>query len=288
LLNISFWSELFASNPLHPADDTAHETSQEPGWSDFFRLREIIYSSPPIRPFGQTKRFKSVCRMVKLDFVFFLKKMVKMKRLFLIAAAVLLALFSNVSAQKAGNVSAKSAGSFSYESTLKFEGFIIEPHADFINEAKFIDKIEKAINLLKDKAPDEFKIMQANIVKIRATAISGANYNEEVMTIDIAERTFDASLEWLASVLIHETQHIKKYKDTGKKYGDAYLMKDKKAAYQVMVNEELECNKIQLAVLEKVGGSQFEIDYLKAQKGDHFDIDKDGDYDSDDYNNRSW
>jgi len=234
--------------------------------------------------------FNSVCDLVRFDFTFLSEQenLVKMRRLFLIVAALLLVSLSNVSAQTAGNISARSAGSVSAEFPLKFEGFIIEPHADFINEAKFINKIEKAVQLLKDKAPDEFKIMQSYIVKIRATEISGANYNEEVMTIDIAQRTFDASLEWLASVLIHETQHIKKYKDTGKKYGDAYLMKDKKAAYQVMVNEELECNKIQLTVLEKVGGSQFEIDYLKAQKGDHFDIDKDGDYDSDDYNNRTW
>ncbi|HMS38752.1 MAG TPA: hypothetical protein PKE69_00895, partial [Pyrinomonadaceae bacterium] len=104
----------------------------------------------------------------------------------------------------------------------------------------------------------------------------------------IAKRTFDASLEWLASVLIHETHHIRKYKDTGKKYGDAHLMKDKKAAFKVMVDEEMECNKIQLVVLINIGGAQYEIDHLKAQKGDHFDIDKDGDYDSDDYGMRDW
>jgi hypothetical protein len=211
-----------------------------------------------------------------------------MKNLFLIVITILLVSFGNVSAQTVGNLSLPSAKDISAPSTLKFEGFIIEPNANFINETAFSNKIEQAIGLLKEKAPDEFKIMQSVIVKIRATRASGANYNEEVMTIDIAKRTFDASLEWLASTLIHETQHIKKYKDTGKKYGDAYLMTDKKAALQVMIDEELECNKIQLAVLEKVGGTQYEIDYLKAQKGDHFDIDKDGDYDWDDYNLRNW
>jgi hypothetical protein len=211
-----------------------------------------------------------------------------MKRRLLIAAAFLFVSFGSVSAQTAGDVSAKSTGDFSSGSPLTLEGFIIEPNSQFIREAAFINKIEKALQLLKSKAPDEFKLMQSVIVKIRATKVSGANYNEEVMTIDIARRTFDASLEWLASVLIHETRHIKKYKDTGKKLGDAYLMTDKKAALQVMIDEELECNRVQLAVLEKIGGTQFEIEYLKAQKGDHFDIDKDGDYDWDDYNNRTW
>lgn len=211
-----------------------------------------------------------------------------MKRRFLIATAILLFSLSGVSAQTASDSSAKSGGGFSVNKPLMLEGFFIEPNNQFILEADFVKKIDKALQLLKGKTPDDFKTMQTYIGRIRATRASGANYNEEIMTIEIARRTFDASLEWLASVLVHETHHIRKYKETGKKYGDAYLMTDKKAALQVMIDEELECNRVQLAVLEKIGGTQFEIDYLKAQKGDHFDIDKDGDYDWDDYNRRDW
>ncbi len=195
-----------------------------------------------------------------------------MKKLFLAAVSIFLIFSADALAQ----------------TSFQFEGFTIEPNSHFIEEQEFNTKIKSAITLLKEKAPEEFKIMQSVIVKVRATQISGANFNEKDMTIDIAKRTFDASLEWLTSVLIHETQHIKKYKDTGKKFGDTHKMSDKRAALHIMIAEELECNKIQLIVLEKVGGSQFEIDYLRAQKGDHFDIDKDGDYDVDDYLNRTW
>lgn len=174
------------------------------------------------------------------------------------------------------------------QSPLKIEGIIIETNSKYISDTAFITKINSAIQLLKKKTPDEFKKLKSVIGKIRAYQASGANFNEKIMTIDIAKATFDASLEWLTSVLIHETTHIKKYKDTGKKFGDAHLMSDKKTALQVMINEELECNKMQLVVLEKVGGKKYEIDYLKAQKGDHFDIDKDGDYDMDDYKGRKW
>jgi hypothetical protein len=173
-------------------------------------------------------------------------------------------------------------------SITTFEGFIIESNDKFISEPAFTNKIKHAILLLKSKSPDDFKVMQSLIGKIRAAQISGANYNEEIMTIDIAKLTFDATLEWLSSVLIHETTHIKKYRDTGKKFGNAHLIADKKAALQVMINEELDCNRVQLGVLERVGGKKYEIDYLKAQKGDHFDIDKDGDYDMDDYRGRKW
>ncbi len=203
-----------------------------------------------------------------------------MRRFLLITAVIFLVSLSSISAQTARDASVQTV--------IKFEGFIIEPNGQFINETAFIYKIKKAVLLLKEKAPDEYKTMQTYIGKIRATRASGANYNEEIMTIEIAKGTFDASLEWLTSVLIHETQHIKKYKDTGKKYGDAHLIADKKAALQVMINEELECNAVQLIALEKIGGAKYEIDYLRAQKGDHFDIDKDGDYDWDDYNARDW
>lgn len=210
-----------------------------------------------------------------------------MKKYFLFVAVLMLAAVI-VPAQKSGGTGRATARDAASQPALEFEGFLIEPNADFIIEPVFIRKIKKAILLLKEKSPDEFGLMQSVIGRIRATGASGANYNEEVMTIDIAKRTFDASLEWLASVLVHETQHIKKYRDTGKKYGDAHLIADKKKALQIMIDEELECNKIQLLVLEKIGASQFEIDYLKAQKGDHFDIDKDGDYDWEDYKLRDW
>lgn len=212
-----------------------------------------------------------------------------MKKFLLILIAVIFISLNNISAQTAGDAGLSGNKKVSMRSTpLMFEGFIIEPNSQFINETVFVNKIKKAITLLKERSPDEYQTMKTYIGKIRATRASGANYNEEIMTIEIAKTTFDASLEWLASTLIHETHHIKKYKDTGKKYGDAALMTDKKAAFKVMVAEELECNAVQLIALQNVGGAQFEIDHLKAQKGDHFDIDKDGDYDWDDYNMRDW
>ncbi len=180
------------------------------------------------------------------------------------------------------------AGSIFSQKSVTIEGFSVESNSIFINEDIFIARITEASHLLKQKSPAEFAIMQSVIGKIRAKQSSGANFNEEIMTIDIAKPTFDASLEWLASVLIHETNHIKKFKDTGKKFGDAHLMSDKKAAMRVMINEELECNGIQAAALQNVGGKKYEIDYLKSLKGDHFDINKDGKYDEWDYKNRNW
>lgn len=157
-----------------------------------------------------------------------------------------------------------------------------------INDPEFTNKIQKALDLLSNKSNSHLLTIKTYTKIIQASAASGANFNASEMTIEIARTTFDASLEWLASVLVHENHHIKLYKDTGKKFGDAHKMADKKAALQVMINEELECNRIQCEALRNVGGTEDEIKYLKAQKGDHFDVNKDGLYDSADYGSRTW
>jgi hypothetical protein len=157
-----------------------------------------------------------------------------------------------------------------------------------ITDPEFTTKIEKALNLLNTKSNSHLLTIKTYTQTIKATAASGANFNGTEMTIEIARSTFDASLEWLASVLVHENHHLKKFKDSGKKFGDAHKMSDKKAALQVMINEELECNRMQVEALKKVGGSDHEVKYLLAQKGDHFDVNKDGLYDSSDYGSRTW
>lgn len=163
----------------------------------------------------------------------------------------------------------------------------IEPNT-YIKDPEFSKKIKSAIDLLDSKANAEFLNLKKYTKIIRAARASGANYNEKEMTIDIARTTFDASLEWLASVFIHENHHLQKYKDTGKKYGNASQEKDKKKALQIMIAEEVECNKIQLIALKKIGGTAAEVDYLAGQKGDHFDINRDGLYDEKDYGSRTW
>jgi len=46
-VNESLGADYFASNPLRPADGTAHEISQEPDWSSV-SVREKLFCSFPI------------------------------------------------------------------------------------------------------------------------------------------------------------------------------------------------------------------------------------------------
>lgn len=148
---------------------------------------------------------------------------------------------------------------------------VIEGNAEFIPDKDFKPKIEKCLTLLKSKAGTYHGWIDTNVVKIRAFSKSGADVAAN--SIDIAKLTFNASVTWLASVLVHETHHIRQYKDK-----KDYVGKD----------AELDCNKYQLEVLRLIGAPQSEISYLLKQDGNHFDLNGDGKYDEEDYRLRKW
>ena len=150
-------------------------------------------------------------------------------------------------------------------------GTVIQGDAAYIPHEEFVKKIKEACILLRDKAGARYTTLYNNVIKIRAFSKSGADVS--VSNIDIARRTFDASLTWLASVLIHESHHIMQYKAKKDYSGTA---------------AEQECNAIQLEVLRLIGAPQSEITYMLSQTGNHFDLDGDGKYTKKDYEKRDW
>lgn len=148
---------------------------------------------------------------------------------------------------------------------------VIEGDAKYVAEKDFKPKIEKCLKMLKEKAATYHGWVDTNVVKIRAFSKSGADVSKS--SIDIAKLTFDASETWLASVLVHETHHIRQYKGKKDYVGKA---------------AELECNKYQLEVLRLLKAPQSEITYLLKQDGNHFDLNGDGKYDEKDYQLRKW
>ena len=143
---------------------------------------------------------------------------------------------------------------------------IIEGNARFIPDGEFRPKIQKALDLLQSKASADHILLNAVVEKIRASGISGADYQDTI--IKIARPTFETSLTWLASVLIHEAFHI------------AMFMAGKNPAGQAA---EIKCNITQLYTLRCLNAPQHEINYLLSQKGDHADLNGDGKYDINDY-----
>jgi hypothetical protein len=150
-------------------------------------------------------------------------------------------------------------------------GMTILGDAKYIPHPEFCKKIEEAIHLLNTKAKKHYAELYKNTYQIKANAKTGADYTRA--NIDVARRTFDSSVTWLASVLVHEGHHLVQFKNGQQFTG---------------VEAELESNKIQLEVLRLIGAPQSEITHLLSQDGKHFDLNGDGKYDEKDYKLRNY
>jgi len=147
----------------------------------------------------------------------------------------------------------------------------IEGNPRYIPDSTFRPKIQKCLDLLRTKAGAYSTWFDAYNLKIRAAAISGANFADNA--IDIAQGTFTASETWLASVIIHETIHFWQYRG---------------GHYQAGRVAETEANRYQLGVLQLVGAPDSEITHMQRQDGGHADRNGDGKYDWDDYRSRNY
>jgi hypothetical protein len=148
---------------------------------------------------------------------------------------------------------------------------IIEGNAAFIPDEEFKAGIQQALDLLKEKAAVHYTSVTTYVDKIRADGVSGTFVRRAI--VDIARPTFDYSLTWLASVLVHETRHISLFRSNQEYEGK---------------EAELECNRVQLEALRLIGAPQHEIAGLLAQNGEHYDRDGDGKYTRRDDKLRTW
>lgn len=140
----------------------------------------------------------------------------------------------------------------------------------------FVNRIENALALLKEHSPDDLKIVQTHVGRIREHEHSGMNIFADIPTIELAQPTYAASVTWCASVLVHESWHMKLYRE------------NRDPRHWSGTPGEKKCNQAQLVTLKKIGAPQHEIDHLAAQDGTHWDINRDGVYDWRDYEDRDW
>lgn len=148
---------------------------------------------------------------------------------------------------------------------------IIEGDARYVPENDFRPKIQQALDLLQSKGSPDYMLINTYVERICAFNRTGAVVTDA--RINIAKPTFETSITWLASVLVHECFHICQYLAKKK-----YVGKD----------AEGEANIIQLYTLQIIGAPQNEITYMRAQDGTHFDLDGDGKYSREDYRRRTY
>jgi len=124
---------------------------------------------------------------------------------------------------------------------------------------EFKYKIQQCLNLLKNKVPNYYALLSYYNPKIIESPDTQTSAYAWYNSIVIASPTFSKPIEWLASVLIHEIIHFWQY-HSGIKYSQQQ-------------QEELEANKYQLDVLQKINGSDKDIKHMKKQRGTHYSWD---------------
>ena len=115
----------------------------------------------------------------------------------------------------------------------------IEGNAAFIADEKFKQGIQEALDLVKSGAGVNYAIIANNTEKIIAFDKSGSDVYKSV--VQIALPTFDSSRTWLASVLVHESNHIAQHKAKKEWTG---------------LEAEKQCNNVQLETLRLIGAPE--------------------------------
>jgi hypothetical protein len=150
--------------------------------------------------------------------------------------------------------------------------------------AEFITQTVAALTLLEQKAPDAFQKIQTYVGIIEQGEHSGMWAWETPPRYEVGDATAFYSVSWYASTIAHDATHSELFTQ----YQIAHPGEPVPQEAYGGVEIERFCIGYQLEVAKRIGAPQSEIDYLSSLDGTHCDLDKDGDCDWDDYQNRDW
>ena len=148
---------------------------------------------------------------------------------------------------------------------------------------RFVAHVGESLKRIRKRAPRVFGLIQQNVAVIKQADRSGMWAFRDPPTFDMGDRTTFYSVTWCAGSIAHDALHSKLYHD--------YLAaKGKPVPNEVWTGRdaELKCISFQIEVLKKIRAPQHELEHCKKQNGEHFDIDKDGNYEWSDYFKRDW
>lgn len=147
-----------------------------------------------------------------------------------------------------------------------------------IGEEKFVETIKRSLNILRYQAPGAFTMVRQHVGKIQQGKPTRMWTSENPPTMTIDRKSAYHTDTFTAGIIVHEACHSKLYKEGGNADPEDY---------DAIQKEELECIEYEKNVLRQIGAPQYEIEMAESQDGTHFDIDKDGDFDLEDYKGMS-
>ena len=146
-------------------------------------------------------------------------------------------------------------------------------------------QIAKSLWMLKMGDSDTFTRLTKCVGIIREESRTSANITNKPPHIGMSRRAAFTSLTWCAAGLAHEVRHIELAIERGDMrpyvvYNAGQIPKAR--GYRDFQREELECGVLTLKVMKRLGAPRSEIDYIRSQDGTHFDVNRDGKWDSED------
>lgn len=119
---------------------------------------------------------------------------------------------------------------------------------------------EEALKILFDKDKKLFDFVVSNLGKIECTVSgSGVYVWESPPRFQVGVATSNADPLWYASVLVHESCHIKQFKRSEGQNQPSDVSQKEYSGEKA----EIECLGIQLEALKRLGADQLKIDYLE-------------------------
>jgi hypothetical protein len=148
-----------------------------------------------------------------------------------------------------------------------------------IGQKFFVARIEKALDMLVERAPYEFKRIRTyvNTIKQGKRTMMWTEVESPVMTISAKSATHTTT--FTAGIIAHESCH-------------ARIAQEGRSAdpadYAAIQQEEKECIAYEEKVMREIGAPPQEMKMLREQDGTHFDVNQDGKYDLDDFSQMDW
>lgn len=148
----------------------------------------------------------------------------------------------------------------------------------------FLTQTCTALALLEQRDAEALIKIQTYVGLIAQGKHSGMWVWENPPRYEVGDATAFSSLTWYASTIAHDATHSELYAQYALEHPGKSVPEEAFSGVEI----EKFCNAYQLQVLRRIGAPQNEIDYLAALDGTHCDMDKDGDCDMLDYQQRNW
>jgi hypothetical protein len=152
-----------------------------------------------------------------------------------------------------------------------------------IGSNDFPVQVARSLLLLKLVDPETFARVTNAIGIVRQDFRTAVWHTNKPPPVIMSTKSAFVSLTWCAAALAHEARHVELARQRPPEVTIAYGgHKPKIRGYKDFQRDELECIALELRVLKRLGATHTEVAIVKSQDGTHFDVNRDGKWDSED------